>query len=304
MEQLNLVGSDVHVVKCSTVGTEVLKHTFEEAFDDTIRHNVGVDVLETDPFCAPEDSDTLALQESFRVSALEVKVIEFYLQSLLLREEILEKYKVCHFVKKELRDISLDDHVWNLKLVDINGVAVVKLHYGECDKDFGGSSREHTKSTINNLFANFKKSHIMSNAHIWAWCTRKRIPWAEHPQSTAGKGKTLILTAEDHKVAVMEGPQKLERINNDVSVSAATFVCIGDPLQDNIRSFWVKVCCKICGDMFQLCLPKKNLEINLTNHLMSTKHMHKLEDSIASFTSFGSLSLRVAKGDLLGVEAL
>ena len=79
---------------------------------------------------------------------------------------------------------------------------------------------------------------------------KKRIPWAEHPQSTAEKGETLVLTTDNHKVAILDGLKKLERINNDVCVFAPTFVCIGDLVQENIKSFWMKVRCKICRDIF------------------------------------------------------
>jgi hypothetical protein len=92
-------------------------------------------------------------------------------------------------LKKELKLISLEDHIWTLKSFDNNNVGVVKLQCGECQKDFGGGSGDHSKSTIHNLFSNFKKSHIMSNAHIRNWCRRKGIPWIEHPQFSVQKGK-------------------------------------------------------------------------------------------------------------------
>jgi hypothetical protein len=146
----------------------------------------------------------------------------------------------------------------------------VKLYCWECEKDFGGSSGDHSKTMVHNLFTNFKKSHILSNRHVRAWCRQNGIPWTDHPQSTAGKGKTLILTAEDHKQAIVEGLQKLESINSEICSTASTFVCVGDLLQLHQKSFWVKVRCKVCGDMYQLCPPKKNLQANLTNHVMST----------------------------------
>jgi hypothetical protein len=151
--------------------------------------------------------------ESSRVSRSDVEIPEFDLQSLLIPQEAIDKYKMCHArLKKELKLISLEDHIWTLKSFDNNNVGVVKLQCGECQKDFGGGSGDHSKSTIHNLFANFKKSHIMSNAHICNWCRRKGIPWTEHPQSSVQKGKTLILTAEDHKRAVEDGLAILDMV--------------------------------------------------------------------------------------------
>jgi hypothetical protein len=160
-----------------------------------------------------------------------------------------------------------------LKSFDNNNVGVVKLQCGDCQKDFGGSSGDHSKSTIHNLFANFKKSHIMSNAHIRNWCRRKGIPWTEHPQSSVQKGKTLILAAEDHKWAVEDGLAILDMVNRDICAKGGLFVAIGDHEGDSIKSFWHKVRCKVCGDLFQLCPPKKNLAANLTNHVMGIKHV-------------------------------
>jgi hypothetical protein len=101
--------------------------------------------------------------------------------------------------------IALEDHIWYLKSWDINGIRVVKIHSGKCYKDFGGSTGDHTKATTHNLFANFKKSHIMSNLHIRSWCRQKGVCFADHLQSVAPKGKHVVMTTADHKRAVEEG---------------------------------------------------------------------------------------------------
>ncbi len=62
-------------------------------------------------------------------------------------------------LKKKLIGISLDDHLWSLKSWDQNGIGIVKLLCGKCCKEFGGLVDDHSKSSINNLFGNFKKSH-------------------------------------------------------------------------------------------------------------------------------------------------
>jgi hypothetical protein len=74
----------------------------------------------------------------------------------------------------------------------------------------------------------------MSNAHIRNWCRRKGIPWIEHPQSSVQKGKTLILTAEDHKRAVEDGLMILDMVNRDICAEGGPFVAIGDLEGDNM----------------------------------------------------------------------
>jgi hypothetical protein len=119
----------------------------------------------------------------------------------------------------------------------------------------------------------------MSNAHIPNWCRRKGIPWTEHPQSSVQKGKILILTAEDYKQAVEDGLVILDMVNKDICAEGGPFDAIGDPEGDSIKSFWHKVRSKVCGDLFQLYPPKKNLAANLTNHVMGIKHVTKVEEA-------------------------
>lgn len=81
-------------------------------------------------------------------------------------------------------------------IMDENGVAVVKLYYGECNKGFGGQSRDHSKAAIRNHFINFKVSHIVSTIHIKAWYQNKGINYDEHLQDKSGNA--LVLMAMDH----------------------------------------------------------------------------------------------------------
>ena len=93
------------------------------------------------------------------------------LKLTLLPKEVLNKYLIAILkLKKELALIDLEDHSWHLKSWDLNDVAVMKLFCRECNKDFGGSNGDHSKSATHNLFANFKKSHIQSTQHISSWC--------------------------------------------------------------------------------------------------------------------------------------
>jgi hypothetical protein len=238
MERLNPIGNNVYVIRCSDVGSELGKCTFEEAFGDTLDADLGFTVGVEEPAVIEALSDSVPPPESSRVSRSDIEIPEFDLQSLLVPQEAIDKYKMCHArLKKELKLISLEDHVWTLKSFDNNNVGVVKLQCGKCQKDFGGGSGDHSKSTIHNLFANFKKSHIMSNAHIRNWCRRKGIPWTEHPQSSVQKGKILILTTEDHKRAIEDGLAILDMVNRDICAEGGPFVAIGDLEGDDIKSF-------------------------------------------------------------------
>ncbi len=107
----------------------------------------------------PPTSSTTSAEGSF--------VIESDLKSILIPQEIMEKYLVVvEKLKNELTRISFDDHLWSLKSWDQNDIVIVKLSSREHCKEFGGVSDDHSKSSINNLFGNFKKSHIMSFVHV------------------------------------------------------------------------------------------------------------------------------------------
>jgi hypothetical protein len=238
MERLNPIGNNVYVIRCSDVDSELGKRTFEEAFGDTLDADLGFTVGVEEPAVIEALSDSVPLPKSSRVSRSDVEISEFDLQSLLVPQEAIDKYKMCHTrLKKELKLISLEDHVWTLKSFDNNNVGVVKLQCGDCQKDFGGGSGDHSKNTIHNLFANFKKSHFMSNAHIRNWCRRKGMPWTEHLQSSVQKDKTLIMTAEDHKQAVEDGLAILDMVNKDICTEGGLFVAIRDLEGDSIKSF-------------------------------------------------------------------
>jgi hypothetical protein len=104
-------------------------------------------------------------------------------------------------------------HIWCLKSLDQNDVAVVKLHCRECVKDFGYSAEDHSKGAVHNLFMNFKKSHMVSTAHIRNWCRHKGVSFEDHPQSHVGKGKLMVLTPTDHKHLVQQGVKIVDTVN-------------------------------------------------------------------------------------------
>jgi hypothetical protein len=212
-------------------------------------------------------------------------------QSFLLTKDVVERYllakkKLC----LDLKNICQYDHTWKLKILDVNDIEVVKVHYAECGKDFGSSIGDHSKSIVHNLFMNFKKSHLMSVVHIKNWCRRKGIRFEDHPQSQVGKGKTMVLTPADHKHLVLERIEILDALNEDIGGEKKTFDVIGDLNSEEVRSFWFRMKCNFCGDYFMLCPPKKNPEVNLRNHVNGLKHSKILDDHLLKAESSTLLS--------------
>jgi hypothetical protein len=95
---------------------------------------------------------------------------------------------------------------------DQNGVGIVKVHCIECVKDFGGCTRDHSKVVVSNLFSNFIKSHIISTAHIRSWYCRKGVNFYNNPQFAANKGKSIIMSMDDHRRAVTDGLEIMHRV--------------------------------------------------------------------------------------------
>jgi hypothetical protein len=128
MERLNPIGNNVYVIRCSDVGSELGKRTFEEAFGDILNPDLGFTIGVEELSVIEALSDSVPLLESSRVSRSDVEIPEFDLQSLLVPQEAIDKYKMCHTrLKKELKLISFEDHIWTLKSFDNNNVGVVKL---------------------------------------------------------------------------------------------------------------------------------------------------------------------------------
>jgi hypothetical protein len=81
---------------------------------------------------------------------------------------------------------------------------------------------------------------------------------------------------------VKEGTEILGEVNNKAYEvnGQKPFYIIGDLNYESFKfkSYWFKVCCRLCGDFFQLCPPKKNLQANLLNHLEGLKHLKLVAD--------------------------
>jgi len=88
-------------------------------------------------------------------------------------------------------------------------------------------------------------------------------------------GKTILLTNEDHKRALIRGIGMVS-INTPLVVNEQPFVLVGDPESLQLKTFWYKIRCTFCNDFFQLCPPKKNLKGNLKNHMEGT-----IEDALS-----------------------
>lgn len=87
----------------------------------------------------------------------------------------------------------------------------------------------------------------------------------------------MIYTAADHKKLVEESLSILKAVNDEVSELDPPFVVVGDVGVTELKSFWYKVRCKIDGEFLLLCPPKKNLRVNLENHLHGFTHTKCLE---------------------------
>ena len=123
---------------------------------------------------------------------LEVKSADFAevddnpLKSTLLPNEVMDRYlERAKKLRAELKKVAMSVHVWWLKMVDLNGNGVVKLWCGECKNDCGGGSKDDTKTHIDNLFNNFRRSHIVSTAHVRNFCAAMNVNFDDHPQSEA-----------------------------------------------------------------------------------------------------------------------
>ena len=219
---------------------------------------------------------------SFPVSGLgEVAEVENNpLKSQLIPTHVMDRYlERAKKLRAELKHISMDDHDWWVKTFDMNGSGVVKLWCAECKKDCGGGSKDHTKADIDNLFNNFRRSHIVSTLHVKNYCAAKNVNFEDHPQSAAKNGRAVTVTLEDHKRLISEGVKIVEAVNASLLEGQKKFMVLGNLTAENTRCYWFKVRCPYCRDLMSLCPPRKTLEANLKNHLDGFKHQKAMEDA-------------------------
>ena len=70
----------------------------------------------------------------------------------------------------------------------------------------------------------------------------------------------------------------MDVLNVDIGSKKKTFVVIGDVESLEVCSKWFRIKCLYCGEYFQLCLLKKNLESNLQNHVNELKYSKAVDD--------------------------
>jgi len=115
------------------------------------------------------------------------------------------------------------------------------------------------------------------------------VNFLDHPAFAVGKGKSVPLSPSKYKELIMEGVSILQEVNSGMDVGILPFTVLGDIDTPNPKSFWFKVRCPYCGDLLNLCPPKKNLEANLRNHLGSSKHILAVEAAKKTITKFVGL---------------
>lgn len=127
---------------------------------------------------------TLLPERSSRVngSANSTNVVANPLKFTLLLNDVMDRYlKRAKKLRVELQKVAMFDHEWWLKTFDMNGNGVLKLWCGEWKKECGGGRKNHTKAHIENLFNNFRISHILSTTRIQNFCTAKNGNFDDQP---------------------------------------------------------------------------------------------------------------------------
>ena len=172
LESLNSILPVVHVIPAEGEGGAGFKRQRIERDDIESVGGLPSNSAELEGTTDPvERSATVIPASTSRVtgsSPVEAPLVvpEIWLQSTLISAEIMDKYILEEEnLRRKLKGISLEDHDWKLKSFDHNGVGVVKIYCLKCNKHHGGISRDHTSHAIQNLFNNFKGSHLGSTAH-------------------------------------------------------------------------------------------------------------------------------------------
>jgi hypothetical protein len=285
LESLNSILPVVHVIPAEGEGGAGFKRQRIERDDIESVGGLPSNSAELEGTTDPvEGSATVIPASTSRVtgsSRVEAPLVvpEIWLQSTLISAEVMDKYILEEEnLRRKLKGISLEDHDWKLKSFDHNGVGVVKIYCLDCNKHHGGISGDHTSHAIQNLFNNFKGSHLGSTAHDRNWCKRHNVPFEHHPRSEAGRlGKGVIMTPEDHAKLIADGIDIVKKVNADKGMEQPCFEVVGNPLATQVKCFWTKVKCVTCNQFLQLCPPKRNLEHILTAHAAGSKHKELLD---------------------------
>ena len=238
LESLNSIFLVVHVIPAEGEGGVGFKRQRIERDDIESVGGLPSNSAELEGTTDPsEKSATVIPASTSRVtgsSPIDAPLVvpEIWLQSTLISAEIMDKYILEEEnLRRKLKGISLEDHDWKLKSFDHNGVGVVKIYCLECNKHHGGISGDHTNHAIQNLFNNFKGSHLGSTAHDRNWCKRHNVPFEHHPRSEAGRlGKGVIMTLEDHRKLIADGIDIVRKVNADKGMEQPCFEVVENPL--------------------------------------------------------------------------
>ena len=75
-----------------------------------------------------------------------------------------------------------------MEIYDENDVGIIKIVCHECPKEMEGTYGMHQKNNVNNLFSNFKKNHVGTNAHVKIFCKNRGLDFNNYLQSQARDG--------------------------------------------------------------------------------------------------------------------
>ena len=182
------------------------------------------------------------------------------LQSQLLPTDVMDHYlERAKKLRLELKRVTLHDHDWYLKTFDLNGTGVVKLWYAECKKDCGRGRKDHTEAYIDNLFNNFRQSHIVSVVHIRNYCASKNLDFNNHMQSKAQNGRLIIIIPDNQGGFIAKGIQIMEAVNLGLPEMHNKLTMLGNVQAQDTRCYWFKVKCPYCRELIVLCPPRKTL---------------------------------------------
>lgn len=271
VERMNGFGAEVHVIRVPEEDIDSQKRRRLELNTPTQPTGDVLPAAENED--GPEGPTADPVSRIFGSSRMggsteSCEVGESPLKSKLLPKDVMDRYlERAKKLRVELSRVALSDHDWWLKSYDLNGNGVVKLWCGECKRDCGGGSGDHSKAQIDNLFNNFRRSHIVSTNHVRNFCAANNIDFNDHPQSHSKNGRSVTLLPEDHRRLIDDGVEIVTSVNTTLPDGHKPFTILGNLEAEDTRCYWFKVRCQYCRDMMVMCPVKKNLDANLKNHV-------------------------------------
>jgi len=193
LERLNGFHKDVQVIRVTDEDTHASKRPqLRDNSGDVadVASTAEVEVVEAKVPTLDEDQEIQPVGSSRASGNVDsVEVQNNPLKSMLLPNDLIDWYlERAKKLRAELKRVALNDHEWWLKTFELNGREVIKLWCAKCKKDCRGDNNDHTKSQINNLFNNFRRSYVMSSTHIKNFCVAENVSFDDHPQSETRNG--------------------------------------------------------------------------------------------------------------------